>query len=237
MGIVLSFLFISFAGFAQSNKTGTWAITTVVLPSNADHRWGGYMEAQLRTDELAFQKPFYNEIKGGISYALDNNYVLLLGTGHYTTYDYLDLDKGPTTRENRIWEQLTSTQYLNRIKIEHRYRAEQRWVNDRYRNRFRYRLNAVIPLNHRKMQSGTAFISAFDEIFLNNAQPHFERNRVSASAGYQFNARISAQLGWVNQYNTTATSTSDKNNMLVNVIYQIKRKKHAAHEELPTVKD
>ncbi|MXV14060.1 DUF2490 domain-containing protein [Hufsiella ginkgonis] len=221
--------------FAQSNKTGTWGILTFVLPSNKDQRWGGYAESQARTDELLFNRIFYHEFKTGISYAIDNNYVALIGTGRYTTYDYTDLDKGPTTRENRLWEQLTFTQYLSRIKFEHRYRIEQRWVNAGYRNRFRYRLNVVVPFNHKSMGAKTAFLSVFDEIFLNNEQPHFERNRVAASLGYQLSSSITLQAGWLNQYNNTLAGTNDKNNLLINVSYQIKRKKPS--EQLPTVKD
>ncbi len=236
--LLLPLLFIfTHQVYAQSNKTGTWGITTIVLPSNTDHRWGGYFESQARTDEVLFGKFFYYELKTGISYAIDNNYVALIGTGRYTTYDYQDLDSGPTTKENRFWEQMTFTQFLNRIKFEHRYRIEQRWVNARYRNRFRYRLNAVMPLNHKKMQPNTAFISVFDEIFLNNAQPNFERNRMSASLGYQFTKAITVQAGWINQYNNTPTGTNDKNNLIINFTYQIQRRKGPAHEELPTLKD
>ncbi|MCD0488808.1 DUF2490 domain-containing protein [Pedobacter sp. MC2016-14] len=230
-------LFSSQSAYTQSKKTGTWGLFTVVLPSNTDHRWGGYFESQARTDELFFGKLFYHEFKGGLSYAIDNNYVALIGTGRYTTYDYLDFDKGPTITENRVWEQMTFTQYLSRIKIEHRYRVEQRWVNQAYRNRFRYRLNLVVPLNEKKMKAGTAFVSAFNEIFLNNKQPNFERNRVSTSLGYQFSKSITAQAGWVYQYNNALAGTNAKNNLIINFTYQIQRKKPGAHEELPTLKD
>ena len=232
-----SFLLVTQICLAQSKKPGTWGLVTIVLPSNTDHRWGGYMEMQARTDEMFFGKLFYHELKGGVSYAIDNNYVALIGTGRYTTYDYLDFDKGPTITENRVWEQMTFTQYLSRIKIEHRYRVEQRWVNEVYRNRFRYRLNLVVPLNEQKMKAGTAFISAFNEIFLNNKQPNFERNRVSTSLGYQFSKSITAQAGWVYQYNNTASGTNAKNNLIINFTYQIQRKKPNTHEELPTLKD
>ena len=234
----LFFLFIfAKTAFSQSNKMGTWGVATVVLPSNVDHRWGGYFESQARTDELAFNNIFYYELKTGVSYAIDQNYVALIGTGKYTTYDYLDLDKGPTAKETRLWEQMTFTQYLSRIKFEHRYRIEQRWVNQLYRNRFRYRLNAVVPLNAKKVQARTMFLSIFDEIFLNNKQPNFERNRISTSLGYQFTKSITVQAGWLYQYNNTTNGTNAKNNLIINFTYQIQRKKGPSHEELPTLKD
>jgi hypothetical protein len=211
--------------YSQSASTGTWGIATIVLPGSTEHRWGGYAEFQLRTDKPVFRDFFYDEVKAGISYTLDNNYVALLGAGRYSTYDYQDLDKGVQTAENRVWEQLTFTQYLSRIRIEHRYRAEQRWVNDIYRNRFRYRLNAIVPLNRAKVAAGTFFLSAFDEIFLNNRAPHFERNRVSAAAGYQFSPAVSLQAGWLNQYNYSLSNAGAKNNAMLNFVYQILRKK------------
>jgi hypothetical protein len=87
------------------------------------------------------------------------------------------------------------------------------------------------------MQAKTLFISVFDEIFLNNKQPNFERNRISSSLGYQFTPSITCQVGWINQYNNGLISTNDKNNLILNFTYQIQRKKPSTHEELPTLKD
>lgn len=235
--LLLLLIIFSAKAYSQSGKTGTWGIATIVLPANTEHRWGGYAEVQARTDEVLFNKFFYDEFKTGISYALNNNYVALMGIGRYTTYDYTDTDKGPLTTENRLWEQFTFAHYLKRIKFEHRYRAEQRWVNDNYRNRFRYRLNAVVPVNNMKVEPGTFFISVFDEIFLNNIQPIFERNRVGGTFGYQFTPTITIQTGWVNQFNNTLTSTNSKNNLILNFTYQIQRKKTSGQEVLPTLND
>lgn len=223
-------------GYAQSGKTGTWGLTTLVLPGSTEHRWGGYAELQGRTDETLFRNFFYYEVKGGVSYNFDNNAYALIGTGRYTTYDYQDLSKGPTVGETRLWEQFTSVQYISRVKLEHRYRAEQRWLNGDYRNRFRYRLNALVPINHPKFDPETVFLSAFDEVFFNNNAPNFERNRVCALLGYQFTKALNLQAGWINQFNNTATGTNDKNNMMVMLMYTIQRKK-GTPGILPTVKD
>jgi hypothetical protein len=217
------FVFFSNQIKAQSRKVGNWEIVTIVLPSNMDHRWGGYIEGQVRTDELLYNHAFYYEYKGGVSYAITKQAVALIGTGRYTTYDYRDLDLGPTIEENRVWEQFTYTQYLHRIKIEHRGRIEQRWLDDIYRNRFRYRLNAVLPVNHLKLQAKTFLISAFEEVFFNNRAPNFERNRIAASIGYQFDKSLTIQTGWLHQYNHTSSGDNAKHNMTVNITYQIAR--------------
>jgi len=231
---LFSFLILSQLAFSQSGKPGSWGIATIVLPVNTEHRWGGYVEAQVRTDEELFKKFYYYELKTGISYAITNNATALLGTGRYDTYDYTDLDKGAQTKERRLWEQMTFSQYLSRIKVEHRYRIEQRWLNGNYRNRFRYRLNLVAPINHKDFSANTLFVSVFNEIFFNNKQPNFERNRVSTSLGYQLTSAIAVQAGWLNQYNILpADVTNNKNNLTINFTYQISRRR----KELPTIKD
>ncbi len=225
-------------GFAQSfSKTGSWGLITVVLPGSVEHRWGGYMELQTRTNEMLFKQFYYTEVKGGVSYNFTNNFSALIGTGRYTTYNYKDVDAGPTIKEDRLWEQFTLLEYFDRIKIENRVRIEQRWLNSAYRNRFRYRLNLIVPFNHPKIQAGTVFTSVFDEVFFNNKAPNFERNRISATLGYQFTKAISLQAGWMNQYNNLPASTNDKNNMMVVFMYNIQRKKGPQHEQLPTTKD
>ena len=203
-------------------RWGSWSILTVQLPSTIEHKWGGYAEAQLRTDAI-FSRFQYYEYKAGVSYNISKSFTGLLGTGRYTTYDADNLSAGPVTKETRLWEQLVISQYLDRLKFEHRYRAEQRWLSSGYRNRFRYRLSMAIPLNKPKVEPNTAYISLYDEVFLNNRAPHFERNRLMAGMGYQLTKNIGAQLGWVNQYNYTTTASGSKNNLVVTLIYTLDR--------------
>jgi hypothetical protein len=226
----------SFSVKAQDSKTGTWGIITVLMPGDSVHRWGGYSELQIRTNG-AFSQFQYYEAKAGVSYDIDKNFVALMGTGTYHTYDYLDLSKGPNTNEYRVWEQMTINQYLTPIKFEHRYRVEQRWVNGDYRNRFRYRLNMFIPLNNTKIVAKTWFLSIFDEVFFNNKVPNFERNRISASLGYQFDKKWIVQAGWINQRNYVVNQSSAKNNIMLTLMYRINRKNAAQREHLPTTND
>jgi hypothetical protein len=228
---------ISFTASAQNNKTGTWGILTVLMPGDSAHRWGGYSELQVRSNGPVFNQFQYYEAKAGISYDLDKYFTALIGGGRYTTYDYNNLGAGPTTIEARMWEQMSVSQYLSRIKLEHRYRIEQRWLNGIYRNRFRYRLNLFIPLNSKKIEAKTWFVSVFDEIFLNNKEPNFERNRISAALGYQFDKKWIVQAGWVNQYNYIPNQSNDKNNILLMLMYRINRKNSAKREHLPSTSD
>ncbi|MCJ8211425.1 DUF2490 domain-containing protein [Mucilaginibacter sp. RS28] len=234
--VLLLLLVLVKNSYAQSAKPGTWGIATVILPGNKEQRWGGYAELQGRTDQTYFRKFFYYEVKGGVSYNFDDRAYVLLGTGRYTTYDYRDLGEGPQTTETRFWEQFTSVQFVGRVKFEHRYRVEQRWLNTGYRNRFRYRINFLVPLNHAAFVPKTAFVSVFDEVFFTDKAPNFERNRISAALGYQFNKSLNLQAGWINQFNKTNVATNDKNNMLLMLQYVIQRKKGNA-TNLPSIKD
>jgi len=219
---------------AQNNKTGTFGIATIVLPGDSLHRWGGYAELQGRGDKV-MNDFFYYETKAGISYDITKDFVALIGSGRYVTNDNPEFLTKST--EFRLWEQMTVNQFLYRIKIEHRYRVEQRWVNGYYRNRFRYRLNVFVPLNHTKIDPKTWFVSVYDEVFLNNKIPNFERNRAYAALGYQFDNSINVQAGWLNQYNYTTKYAAAKNNLALTFMYRINRKNAVKREHMPSTGD
>ncbi|WP_245326223.1 DUF2490 domain-containing protein [Hymenobacter wooponensis] len=250
------------ASQAQTNavpdpRLGSWFVGTVVLPGGPKH-WGGYVELQARANST-FRQFFYYETKGGVSYDLAKNFTFMLAGGRYSTSDYRDLSEGPLNTEKRLWEQLTLTHYSARLKMEHRYRVEQRWFtfrddvvpagSFRYRNRIRYRFNTFLPLNHPTFVDKTVFLSVYDEVFFNPRGPVFERNRVYAGAGYQFDKHFTVQAGWVNQANYTPASYRQntfvpqtniaKNNLVFSVIYRISRRNQVvpAPEFVPSQPD
>ena len=49
------------------------------------------------------------------------------------------------------------------------------------------------------MEKHTFYLSAYNEIFIKNLSPMFDRNRIYGAAGYQFNKYIRAELGFMNQ--------------------------------------
>lgn len=231
---------------------GSWLIGTVQLPGSATNRWGAFAEVQARTNAV-FHQYFYNELKAGGTFDVDPNFTVGVAGGRYTTSDYQDLGAGPLNSEKRLWEQVVLTQYSHRLKIEHRYRIEQRWFTFRdgsteFRQRFRYRFNTFLPLNTKQIEPGTVFLAAYDEIFLNPKGPVFERNRVYGGMGYQFSKHLILQVGYVNQanYNYTASqgqfilqNTAAKNNVVVNLTYKFLHRSADAQptEKLPSQPD
>ncbi len=183
---------------AQKKDFGSWNVINTRL--TLAPKFEIFNELQLRSQSF-YNNHFYYEVKGGISYFINKNFSFLAGIGKYVTYsDPGSFTKPVSANEFRFWQQLTMNNYLERIKFEHRYRVEQRWFDTGYRNRFRYRLNAAIPLNGTKIEPKTFYVAAFEELFLTNKAPYFERNRVFAGIGYQISPYFSVQPGYVYQY-------------------------------------
>jgi uncharacterized membrane protein len=94
-----------------------------------------------------------------------------------------------------------------------------------------------IPLNNKKIVAKTWFVSIFDEVFFNNRVPNFERNRISAALGYQFDKNWITQAGWINQRNYTTLQSSAKSNIMLMVMYRFTRKNAVEREHVPTTTD
>ena len=191
---------------AQRDHFGSWNVLNSRL--TLAPRLELFNEFQLRSQSF-YADHYYYEVKGGISYFLSKNFSLLAGVGRYITFsDPGNFTKPVTGNEFRFWQQLTMNNYLQRIKFEHRYRVEQRWFKTGYRNRFRYRLNAAVPLNTTKVENKTIYLSAFEELFFTNKAPYFERSRLFGGVGYQVNKYFTVQPGYVYQFDYTANGSS-----------------------------
>ena len=232
--LLLSVLLFSLAGQTQKSHLGSWNVinTRVTL---APH-WEFFNELQLRSQSM-YQDHFYYEVKGGISYYVSKNFSVLAGVGRYITYsDPGTFTKPITGNEFRLWQQLTMNNYLTRVKFEHRYRVEQRWFKTGYRNRFRYRLNAAVPIGRTKVQPKTFYLAAFNEVFLTNKAPYFERNRVFGGIGYQINNYFSLQPGYVHQLDYRNNMGTGKNFFQLTLMIDVDGAKNP-YERIPTNMD
>ena len=112
-------------------------------------------------------------------------------------------------------------QSLNRIRFEHRYRAEQRWTSNGFRNRFRYRFNTLMPLNGPKVEPGVFYLTASDELFLTDRAPYFERNRFFAGIGYEFSRLFTLQSGWMNQFDYRINDETGRNFFQISFLFEL----------------
>ncbi|TAH06818.1 MAG: DUF2490 domain-containing protein [Sphingobacteriia bacterium] len=192
------FVFCTTNTDAQTPGLGTWNVATGRYTINA--KWNVFFETQLRSQQ-AYHHFNYHEYKGGIGYNFPKKISLVAAMGHYTTYQPDGDFKSPVINsEFRLWQQLILNNYLSRVKLEHRYRFEQRFTSSGYRNRFRYRLNAIIPINKPIVENNTWYLSFSNEIFLSNRGNFFEQNRLSVLVGYDINDLLTVQTGLVNRF-------------------------------------
>ncbi len=209
---------ISKAHAQKDNVWGSWIISNIEYGFSPELY--GYFELQTRSQSI-FRQFYYYEVKGGIGYRINDNFSALIGFGNYGTYDWMDLSAPKVNDELRLWEQFVMTQPLKRIRFEHRFRAEQATINNTYRNRFRYRLSLLVPLNRKQIAPGTLYAVVFDELFLTDKAPYFMRNRIYAGLAYPFNAILTVNLGWVNQFNYSLSTSGAKDNLLLSLGFRL----------------
>ncbi|MFM7486298.1 MAG: DUF2490 domain-containing protein [Cytophagales bacterium] len=210
---------------------GSWSIFSV--KASVGEKWGVFAEGQIRSLKL-YSNFHYHEIKGGISYALDKNFSVAIAGGKYDTYRAGgDFITPKASDEFRLFQQLTMSQYLKHIKFEHRYRAEQRFTQNGYRNRLRYRLQAVIPIKAAKVGPKTPYLSMSGELFFTDTPGYFERLRFYFGAGYQLTNTFSLQAGVLHQFDYRLIDETGKNFFQISFLWDIKWHKKE-QESVPT---
>jgi hypothetical protein len=147
-------------------------------------------------------------LRGGITYKPKKADIkLTLGYGNVTTGSYGS--DNSTTSESRVYQEaLFPVQFGNRFYTNHRFRYEQRFVeNQDFRTRYRYNLFLNIPLNKAVMDDKTLYLALYNELFINgqrnigngNSVEIFDRNRLYLAAGYVIKKGLKIQLGIMNQ--------------------------------------
>lgn len=138
-------------------------------------------------------------IRTGIGYDLtENNNNVLLGYGFILSQPYVNGDKKENI-EHRIFQQYITKQKFGRFNLQHRYRLEERFLEDDFRMRFRYMLGLNIPITQKEMLPKTLYASVYNEIFLHFNSPTFDRNRVYGALGYVINKNMRIEAGYMNQ--------------------------------------
>lgn len=157
-------------------------------------------------------------IRSGITYQPKNTQIkFTLGYGNITTGVIGSSDK--TSGEHRIYQEaLYPVKFGNRIYTNHRFRYEQRFVeNQNLRSRYRYNLFINVPLNKKTLEKKAIYLALYNEIFINgqraignnNSVEIFDRNRAYAAIGYIIKNGIRVQLGIMNQ----TTDSQGKNQL------------------------
>lgn len=147
-------------------------------------------------------------LRGGITYKPKKaNIKFTLGYGNVTTGAFGS--DNSTTKESRLYQEaLYPVKFGNRFYTNHRFRYEQRFVeNQDFRTRYRYNLFLNIPINKSSMESKTLYIALYNELFINgqrnvgngNTVELFDRNRLYLGMGYIIKNGLKFQLGIMEQ--------------------------------------
>mgnify|MGYP000350552159 CR=1 FL=1 len=174
---------------AQEGNFGNWLI--YIGNKKLNQKWNIHNEVQYRN---------YNVIgdleqlllRTGLGYTFNegkNN--VLLGYGYILSENYIgNTNEKVSVNEHRIFQQFTSNQKVGNVKLGHRYRFEQRFVESDFKMRFRYFLSLNIPIGVKEDSTNKFYLSAYNEIFLNTKTSIFDRNRLYGGLGYNINKNI-----------------------------------------------
>jgi hypothetical protein len=147
-------------------------------------------------------------IRSGLTFNPINADILLtMGYANITTGQFGESNN--TAAESRIYQEALIPQKLgNRIYLAHRFRYEQRFVeNQDFRTRYRYNIFINIPLNKTELIKNAIYTAFYNELFINGQTDIgdnktvelFDRNRTYFGLGYVLKPTQRFQLGWMNQ--------------------------------------
>ncbi|MBT3872304.1 MAG: DUF2490 domain-containing protein [Flavobacteriaceae bacterium] len=194
--IFLLFL-VPIMSYSQEDKVGNWLM--YFGTNRISDNFSIHAEIQFRNYTITPNNVEQLLLRVGLNYHFSEKAIATAGYAYIPSYVYESEQNSQEFEEHRIWQQFILTNKLGRIKFEHRYRVEQRWVNQDYKNRLRYRLMLFVPLNKPVIEKGTLFLGFYDEIFINIKESFFDRNRLYGALGYQINKDISIQTGILHQ--------------------------------------
>ncbi len=208
LGIIIATPSLS---LAQSSEFGNWLLYFGNKNINDKLNW--HHEVQYRN---------YNAIgdmeqlllRTGIGYNLTpGNHNVLFGYGFVQSENYIPIQNDKLDiPEHRLYQQFIAKQKAGKVRIQHRYRFEQRWITKDFKMRFRYFLSINVPLSNSELVDKTVYLSAYNELFVNNTETLFDRNRFYGGLGYKLSKRVKFEVGYMNQY--FGTSSRDQINLV-----------------------
>jgi len=182
---------------AQESNLGNWMLLFGNKKINDKLNW--HHELQYRNyDAIGDLEQLL--LRTGVGYEVADNTNLLLGYGFIRSENYDGADNKFVVNEHRIFQQLITKQNVHKLWLQHRYRFEQRFVEDNFRIRFRYFLGLAYPMWKDKTSPKELYFSMYNEIFLNTERDVFDRNRLYGGLGYRLNETFRFELGYMNQF-------------------------------------
>jgi hypothetical protein len=197
-------------------------------------KWSVWTELQLRRADVVSE---WQQVlpRVGVNYHYSKNIIFTAGYAYLWTYPY-GKQPIPLTEpryEHRPWQQVVLLHESGKLALQHRYRLEQRFLQNwsapdavtnlrsiepgvELQNRMRYRFLATRPLTVDAGGKQKLFATLYNEIFINFGDNIgfnlFDQNRLGTTLGYQATKDFNVQLGYMNQVIQKANGRSVENN-------------------------
>lgn len=224
-GILTLFSLNSLSLYSQVEKVapnpgGYWIAYTG--DNKINKRIGIHSEAQFRNMFL----PRTVEtilVRVGLNVYIQPYAMATAGYGYFYGTPSSDEVVGSKTSEHRIWQQLVLRQKTKNVFMEHRYRLEQRFIENmsngikREDHRLRYRFQTLFPLYSISPHLRHLFLAVNNEIMINfRSDPSkiFDRNRFFTGIGYQVSPKMNFQIGYLNQFSQIGTVKAQVDHIL-----------------------
>lgn len=211
---ILLVLCITVNSNAQKSDVGNWF--AYMGNQKINNKWNWHNEVQYRNFNFAGDLEQLM-VRTGLGYNLsENNNNVLLGYAYVHSEPYIaGTDAKIRTDEHRIFQQFITKQQFGRVSVSHRYRFEQRFLQNDFKMRLRYALSLNIPINKKVMDKNAVYASLSNEVFINTKQNHYDRDRIYGGIGYCFSKYVKVEAGVMSQL-LPATSRTQFQIMIFN---------------------
>lgn len=235
---IIGFYEIGFSQKIISDQNHAWA--TYLGNHKLSEKWGIHTEYQWRRAD-GFKNWQQSLMRIGVDYYVNPTLSATAGYGWIVTFPYGEQPVGHEFQEHRIWEQVNMKSKFGRFEVQHRYRLEQRflenWIKDAngnymqsdnlFRQRIRYRLMILVPLSRKEMADNTLFLNVNDEPFIGFGKGIgkniLDQNRFNINLGWRFNKDLNIQVGYLNQFIAKLDGIKMERNhtLLLSTIYNL----------------
>lgn len=221
--------------------------------SNQFHGWALYTGTHKITNKVNFMTEYQwrradgfqhwqqSLLRLGTEYVINPKISFMVGYGWIKTFPYGTQPVLHDFNEHRVFEQVNLKDKIGRFELQHRYRIEQRFIEQYaknssgevvqvdpvFRNRIRYRAMVMVPLSRKEMTDNTLFLNVNDELFVGIgegiAKNPIDQNRFIAALGRRFNAQTNVQVGYLNQFviKSNATDMERNHSLWISMVYNL----------------
>ena len=208
--ILLSWSFYPAYADSLKNDFGLWTAVNINTPITKKFQSRFQMSPRWLDNSTNFNQLILHALLG---YKFNEHLSFFQGYAWSTLY------RPNFTREQRPYQDLLITHNINKISLEHRFRFEERFLQDveGISLRARYKLKGTYPLDKNEKWS----LVLFDELFFNlnshskGPEVGLDQNRIYIGINHKFNENISSDLGYqLQQLNPPRSSINRFNHFI-----------------------